>query len=66
MDRSAADMTDVEARSLGQALRDALATFDVVNASRCVVAVAALLLVLITLARQVRVEESDPARRLRL
>ena len=49
MDRSATDMTDVEARSLGHALRGVLARFDVVNAARCLVAVAALLLVLITL-----------------
>src|SRR5690242_20725668 len=49
MDRSATDMTDVEAHSPGQALRDALAKFNVVNAARCLVAVAALLLVLITL-----------------
>ncbi|MBR0725691.1 O-antigen ligase family protein [Bradyrhizobium manausense] len=49
MDRSAADMTDVEARSLGHALRDVLARLNVVNASRCLVAVIALLLVLITL-----------------
>ncbi|QAU49277.1 O-antigen ligase family protein [Bradyrhizobium guangzhouense] len=49
MDRSAADMTDVEARSPGQALRDALAKFNAVNAARCLIAVAALLLVLITL-----------------
>lgn len=49
MDQSAADMTDVEARSLGHALRDALARFNVASAARCLVAVAALLLVLITL-----------------
>ncbi|WP_439408341.1 O-antigen ligase family protein [Bradyrhizobium sp. DASA03076] len=49
MDRSAADMTDVEARSLGEALRDALAKFDVASTARCLVAVASLLLVLITL-----------------
>jgi len=49
MDRSAADMTDVEARSLGQALRDVLARLNVAGAARCLVAVAALLLVLITL-----------------
>jgi len=49
MDRSAAEMTDVEARSLGQALRDVLARLNVAGAARCLVAVAALLLVLITL-----------------
>src|SRR6476646_2386096 len=49
MDRSAADMTDVEARSFGHALRDELARLNVVNTARCVVAVTALLLVLITL-----------------
>lgn len=49
MDRSAAEMTDVEARSYGHALRDALAGFNAVQAARCLVAVAALLLVLVTL-----------------
>src|SRR5438874_8464714 len=49
MDRSAADMTDVEARSYSHALRDALAGLNVVQAARCLVAVAALLLVLVTL-----------------
>lgn len=49
MDRSAADMTDVEAGSLGHALRGAMAKFNVVDTARCLVAVAALLLVLITL-----------------
>ena len=49
MDRSAADMTDVEARSFGHALRDELATLNVVQMARCLVAVAALLLVLVTL-----------------
>lgn len=49
MDRSAAEMTDVEARSYGHALRNALAGFNVVQAARCLVAVAALLLVLVTL-----------------
>jgi O-antigen ligase len=49
MDRSAADMTDVEARSLGHALHGVLARLNVVNVARCLVAVAALLLVLITL-----------------
>jgi O-antigen ligase len=49
MDRSSADMTDVEARSLGQVLRDGLAGLNTVQAARCLVAVAALLLVLVTL-----------------
>ncbi|MGY4629419.1 O-antigen ligase family protein [Bradyrhizobium sp. USDA 4486] len=49
MDRSAADMTDVEARSLGHAFRDGLAGLNAVQAARCLVAVAALLLVLVTL-----------------
>jgi O-antigen ligase len=49
MDRSAADMTDVEARSLGHVLRDGLAGLNAVQAARCLVAVAALLLVLVTL-----------------
>lgn len=49
MDRSAAEMTDVEARSYGHALRDTLAGFNVVQVARCLVAVAALLLVLVTL-----------------
>lgn len=49
MDRSAADMTDVEARSLGHALRDGLAKLNVVQLARCLIVVAALLLVLITL-----------------
>jgi O-antigen ligase len=49
MDRSAADMTDVEARSFGHALRDELAGLNVVQVARCLVAVAALLLVMITL-----------------
>lgn len=49
MDRSAADMTDVEARSFGHALRDELAKLDVVQMARCLVVVAALLLVMITL-----------------
>jgi O-antigen ligase len=49
MDRSAADMTDVEARSFGHVLRDGLAKLNVVQAARCLLAVAALLLVLITL-----------------
>ncbi|OAF05183.1 ligase [Bradyrhizobium centrolobii] len=49
MDRSAADMIDVEARSLGPALRGVLAGLNVVQVVRCLVAVAALLLVLVTL-----------------
>ncbi|MDE5441504.1 O-antigen ligase family protein [Bradyrhizobium sp. CSA207] len=49
MDRSATDMTDVEARSFGHVLRDGLAKLNVVQAARCLVAVAALLLILITL-----------------
>jgi O-antigen ligase len=49
MDRSAIDMTDVEARSFGGVLRDGLAAVDAVRAARCLVAVAALLLVLVTL-----------------
>ncbi|WP_456617478.1 O-antigen ligase family protein [Bradyrhizobium sp. P5_C12] len=49
MDRNAADMTDVEARSHGHALRGALAGLNVVQAARCLVAVVALLLVLVTL-----------------
>ena len=49
MHRSAADMTDLEARSLGRVLRDALAELNAVRAARCLVAVAALLLVLVTL-----------------
>jgi O-antigen ligase len=49
MDRSSADMTDVEARSLGHVLRDGLAGLNTVRAARCLVAVAALLLVLVTL-----------------
>ena len=49
MDRSSADMTDVEARSLGQILRDGLAGLNTVQAARCLVAVAAVLLVLVTL-----------------
>ncbi|MBR1087368.1 O-antigen ligase family protein [Bradyrhizobium manausense] len=49
MDRSAADMTDVEAGSFGHALRGVLARLDVANVARCLVAVTTLLLVLITL-----------------
>ena len=49
MDRSAADTTDVEARSFGLALRDELTKLNVVHMARCLIAVAALLLVLVTL-----------------
>ncbi|MDN3276800.1 O-antigen ligase [Frankia sp. RB7] len=49
MDRSAADMTDVEARSLGHALRDEFAKLNVVQMARCLIVVVALLLVMITL-----------------
>ncbi|MFK4526507.1 O-antigen ligase [Bradyrhizobium japonicum] len=49
MDRSAADMTDVETRTLGRVLHDGLAGLNAAQAARCLVAVAALLLVLITL-----------------
>lgn len=49
MDRSAANMTDVEARSFGHALRDELAKLNVVQMARCLVVAAALLLVMITL-----------------
>ncbi|WP_091887083.1 O-antigen ligase [Bradyrhizobium sp. Rc2d] len=49
MDRSAADMIDVESRSFGHVLRDGLAGVNAVQAARCLVAVAALLLVLVTL-----------------
>lgn len=49
MDRSAADMTDVDAPSLGHALRDGLAKLNVLQLARCLIVVAALLLVLITL-----------------
>src|SRR3954469_20324938 len=49
MDRSATDMTDVEARSFGGVLRDGLARVDAARGARCLVAVAALLLVLVTL-----------------
>jgi O-antigen ligase len=49
MDRSAADMTDVEARSFGHVLRDRLAGLNAMQAARCLVAVVALLLVLVTL-----------------
>lgn len=49
MDRSVADMTDVETRTLGHVLHDGLARLNAAQAARCLVAVAALLLVLITL-----------------
>ncbi|MCP3463810.1 MULTISPECIES: O-antigen ligase [unclassified Bradyrhizobium] len=49
MDRSAADMTGVGARPLGQGLRAFVAGLNVLEAARCVLAVAALLLVLVTL-----------------
>ncbi|MCA1478043.1 O-antigen ligase [Bradyrhizobium sp. NBAIM08] len=49
MDRSAANMTDVGARSFGHILRDRLAGLDAVQVARCLVAVGALLLVLVTL-----------------
>ncbi|WP_128929122.1 O-antigen ligase family protein [Bradyrhizobium guangxiense] len=49
MDRSAADMTEFEARSLGRVLRDGLAELNAAQAARCLVAVASLLLVLVTL-----------------
>ena len=49
MDRSAADTTDVEAPSLGPILRHGLAGLNAARAARCLVAVAALLLVLVTL-----------------
>lgn len=49
MDRSAADMTDLEGRSLGRVLRDGLAELNAAQAVRCLVAVASLLLVLVTL-----------------
>ncbi len=49
MDRSAADMTDVETRSLGDALRGELAKLNVVQMARCLVVVVAVLLVMITL-----------------
>ncbi len=49
MDRSAADMTAAQTRSFGHMLRDALSGLDAVQAARCLVAVAALLLVLVTL-----------------
>ncbi|MCP2936123.1 hypothetical protein NK983_25880, partial [Salmonella enterica subsp. enterica serovar Typhimurium] len=49
MNRSAADMTDAEARSFGHVLRDRLAELDAMQVARCLVAIAALLLVLVTL-----------------
>src|SRR5690349_12780550 len=49
MDRSAADISDLEARSLGRMLREGLAQLNAVQAARCLVAVASLLLVLVTL-----------------
>ncbi|OPY99440.1 ligase [Bradyrhizobium sacchari] len=49
MDRSAADTTDVEAPSLGHILRDGLAELNAVRAARCLVVIAALLLILVTL-----------------
>jgi len=49
MDRSAADTADVEAPSLGPILRHGLAGLNAARAARCLVAVAALLLVLVTL-----------------
>lgn len=49
MDRSVADMTDLETRSLGGVLRDGLAELNAAQAGRCLVAVASLLLVLVTL-----------------
>ncbi|WP_375157319.1 O-antigen ligase family protein [Bradyrhizobium sp. RDT46] len=49
MDRSIADMTDLETRSLGGVLRDGLAELNAARAGRCLVAVASLLLVLVTL-----------------
>ncbi|OKO89483.1 ligase [Bradyrhizobium sp. NAS80.1] len=49
MDRNAADMIDAEVRSLGHLLRDVFAKLNAVQAARCLVAVAVLLLVLVTL-----------------
>lgn len=49
MTRSAADMTELEARSLGRIVREGLAQLNAVQAARCLVAVASLLLVLVTL-----------------
>ncbi|WP_375311121.1 O-antigen ligase family protein [Bradyrhizobium sp. A5] len=49
MDHSAADMTDVEPRSFGHVLHVGLAGLNAVQAARCLIAIAALLLVLVTL-----------------
>ena len=49
MDRSAADMTDVEARSFGHVVHDGLAGLNAAQVARCLVAIAGLLLVLVTL-----------------
>ena len=49
IDRGAADMMDLEARSFGHVLRDGLARLNAGQAARCLVAVASLLLVLVTL-----------------
>lgn len=49
MSRSAADMTDLDARSFGRALREGLAGLSAMQAARWLVALAALLLVLVTL-----------------
>ncbi|MDD1527490.1 ligase [Bradyrhizobium sp. WBOS7] len=49
MDRSIADLTDHESRSLGGVLRDGLAKLNAAQAGRGLVAVASLLLVLVTL-----------------
>lgn len=49
MDRSVADMTELETRSLGHVLRDGLAELNAAQAARCLVAVASLLLVMVTL-----------------
>lgn len=49
MDRSATDITDVEVRSLGRVVHDGLVGLNAARAARCLVAVAALLLVLVTL-----------------
>lgn len=49
MDRSAVDMTGLGVRSLGRALSAVLARLNAIEAARCAVAVAALLLVMVTL-----------------
>ncbi len=49
MSRSAADIRGLEARSLGRALRESLSGLNAVQVARCLVAVVALLLVLVTL-----------------